>query len=138
MLLAPLEAIDREMGQVLGVLLAAGLVTLVLSAGLAYWLARKTLAPVDKLRRATDAITADHLDQRLRTSNPDDELGRLTRTINAMIARLERSFAEIRRFTADASHELRTPLTALRTEVEVALAQVVVACRPPAASRQHP
>jgi heavy metal sensor kinase len=53
--------------------------------------------------------------------HPDDELGRLSRTINAMIARLERSFAEIRRFTADASHELRTPLTAIRAEAEVAL-----------------
>ena len=40
-----------------------------------------------------------------------------------MIGRLERSFAEIRRFTADASHELRTPLTAIRTEAEVALAK---------------
>jgi len=39
-------------------------------------------------------------------AHPDDELGRLTKTINAMIARLERSFQEIRRFTADASHEL--------------------------------
>lgn len=38
-----------------------------------------------------------------------------------MLARLERSFSEIRRFTADASHELRTPLTALRTEIDVAL-----------------
>jgi heavy metal sensor kinase len=73
------------------------------------------------LRRSTDAVTADRLDRRLPIPNPHDELGRLTQTINAMIARLERSFAEVRRFTADASHELRTPLAALRTEVEVAL-----------------
>jgi two-component system, OmpR family, heavy metal sensor histidine kinase CusS len=92
-----------------------------LSGGLAYWLARKALSPIDRLRQATDAITADQLDQRLPLQNPHDELGLLTGTINAMIARLERSFAEIRRFTADASHELRTPLTALRMEVEVAL-----------------
>jgi heavy metal sensor kinase len=103
------------------VLLAAGPIALLLSAGLAYGLARKALAPVEQLRRSTDAITADRLDQRLTVSNPHDELGLLAGTINAMIARLERSFAEIRRFTADASHELRTPLTALRTEVEVAL-----------------
>src|SRR5205823_2269078 len=61
------------------------------------------------------------LERRLPESNLDDELGQLTQTINAMIARLENSFAEIRRFTADASHELRTPLTAIRTETEVAL-----------------
>jgi heavy metal sensor kinase len=121
MLLAPLEAVDHELDEVRGVLLAAGLVTLLLSGGLAYALARKALAPVDQLRRAADAVTADRLDQRLPVAVPDDELGRLTRTINGMLARLERSFAEIRRFTADASHELRTPLTVLRTEVEVAL-----------------
>jgi heavy metal sensor kinase len=92
-----------------------------LSAALAYWLARQALAPVDQLRRATEAVSADRLDQRLEIANVHDELGLLTRTINAMIGRLERSFAEVRRFTADASHELRTPLTALRTEVEVAL-----------------
>jgi heavy metal sensor kinase len=76
---------------------------------------------VKGLRRATEAITAERLDRRLPVANPGDELGRLTRTINAMIERLERSFAEVRRFTADASHELRTPVTALRSEVEVAL-----------------
>ncbi len=122
-LLAPLEAVDRELSQVRTVLFAAGPLALLLSAGFGYWLARQALAPMARLHRATDAITADHLDQRLPVLNPDDELGRLTRTINAMIARLERSFEEVRRFTADASHELRTPLTILRTELEVALGQ---------------
>src|SRR5439155_18515545 len=63
----------------------------------------------------------DRLDRRLPVPNPGDELGRLAQTVNEMIARLEQSFAEVRRFTADASHELRTPLTAIRTEAEVAL-----------------
>src|SRR5262249_8223479 len=63
------------------------------------------------------------LDSRLPVFHPDDELGQLTKTINGMIARLQRSFQEIQRFTADASHELRTPLTAIRTETEVALAK---------------
>src|SRR5262249_59640865 len=71
--------------------------------------------------RLTEEITADRLDRRLPVTYHQDELGRLTQTINAMIARLERSFAELRRFTADASHELRTPLTAIRSETEVAL-----------------
>jgi heavy metal sensor kinase len=120
-LFTPLEAIDRELAEVRSVLLAAGPVALLLSGGLAYGLARKALAPMESLRRSTDAVTADRLDQRLPVLEPHDELGRLTQTINGMIARLERSFAEVRRFTADASHELRTPLTILRTEVEAAL-----------------
>src|SRR5205823_1033101 len=86
-----------------------------------YFLARRALAPVEQLRRRTREITADRLDRRLPVPNPDDELGRLAQTVNEMIARLERSFAEVRRFTADASHELRTPLTAIRTEAEIAL-----------------
>src|SRR4029077_9535941 len=88
---------------------------------ISYLLARKALSPIKQLHRLTGEITADSLDRRLPVAHPADELGRLTQTINAMIGRLERSFAEIRRFTADASHELRTPLTAIRTEAEVAL-----------------
>jgi two-component system heavy metal sensor histidine kinase CusS len=102
LLLAPLEAVDRELERTRAVLLAAGPAALLLSAGFGWWLARKALAPVDQLRRATEAVTAERLDRRLSVVNPGDELGRLTQTINAMIARLERSFAEIRRFTADA------------------------------------
>jgi heavy metal sensor kinase len=121
LLLAPLADADLALRQLLGVLLVAVPVALALSAGLGYLLARKALAPVDRLRRSTEEITADRLDRRLPVANPTDELGRLAQTLNAMIGRLERSFAEVRRFTADASHELRTPLTAIRTEAEVAL-----------------
>ncbi|HYV97502.1 MAG TPA: HAMP domain-containing sensor histidine kinase [Gemmatimonadaceae bacterium] len=50
-----------------------------------------------------------------------DSLGRLTHTLNEMIARLEQSFSALRRFTGDASHELKTPLTVLRADVERAM-----------------
>jgi heavy metal sensor kinase len=129
--LAPLAEADRELGQLLLVLLTAGPVALALSGGLAYLLARKALAPVEQLHRMTATITADRLDRRLPVAG-EDELGRLARTINAMIARLERSFAEVRRFTADASHELRTPLAAIRAEAELALNRAAPAADPQA------
>jgi heavy metal sensor kinase len=122
-IMAALDDVDHELGEVGTVLVTAVPIMLLLSAGLGYALARKALAPMERLRRSTAEITADRLDRRLPVVNPRDELGRLTETFNAMIGRLERSFAEIRRFTADASHELRTPLTAIRTEAEVALSK---------------
>jgi two-component system heavy metal sensor histidine kinase CusS len=123
LLLAPLADVDHELGELLVALATAVPVALVLCGGVAYLLARKALAPVGQLHRLTAEITAERLDRRLPVERPDDELGRLARTINDMIARLERSFAEVRRFTADASHELRTPLAAIRAEAEVALAK---------------
>jgi heavy metal sensor kinase len=120
-LMAPLAEVDHELGRLLTVLLTAVPVMLALSGGLGYVLARKALAPVQQLRRSTEGITADRLDRRLPIANPGDELGRLAQTFNALMGRLEHSFAEVRRFTADASHELRTPLTAIRAEAEVAL-----------------
>jgi heavy metal sensor kinase len=120
-LLAPLDEVDRELSRLRAALLLAVPVALAVAGGLAYLLARKALAPVEELRRSTRAITADRLDRRLPVPNPGDEFGGLAQAINDMIGRLGQSFAEIRRFTADASHELRTPLTAIRTEAEVAL-----------------
>jgi heavy metal sensor kinase len=122
-LMAPLEEVDREMGLVRTALLLAVPAALAVCGGWGYMMARKALAPMERLRRSTEEITASRLDRRLPVANTHDELGRLTQTVNAMIARLERSFAEIRRFTADASHELRTPLTVIRTEAEVTLSK---------------
>src|SRR5438876_5408220 len=67
------------------------------------------------------SINAERLNDRLPVDNPDDELGRLATVFNDTLTRLEASFEQLRRFTADASHELRTPLTAIRSVGEVGL-----------------
>jgi heavy metal sensor kinase len=66
-------------------------------------------------------LTAEDLAQRVPRRGSGDELDRLAETLNAMLARLEATFAQMRRFAADAAHELRTPLTALQGSIEVAL-----------------
>jgi len=83
--------------------------------------ARRALAPVEDLTRRAREITAESLAQRLPVGNPSDELGQLALVFNELLARLEASFAQLKRFTADAAHELRTPLTAIRSRGEVAL-----------------
>jgi heavy metal sensor kinase len=86
-----------------------------------YSLARRALAPVDRMAERARSITAERLKDRLPVDNPDDELGRLATVFNETLGRLESSFEQMRRFTADASHELRTPLTAIRSVGEVGL-----------------
>jgi heavy metal sensor kinase len=94
----------------------------VASAGGAF-LAGRALGPIDSITQAARRISAADLSQRLNLPLPDDEVGRLARTFDEMIARLEEGFRRQRQFTADASHELRTPLTAIKGQVEVALSR---------------
>ena len=86
-----------------------------------YSLARRALAPLDRMTERARTINAERLEDRLPVDNPHDELGRLATVFNDTLGRLESSFDQMRRFTSDASHELRTPLTAIRSVGEVGL-----------------
>jgi two-component system, OmpR family, sensor kinase len=92
------------------------IVALAISGG--YVLMRRALRPVDEIRQKAAQITSRNLSERLPVVHTGDELERLATDLNRMIERLEESFQQINRFSADASHELRTPLTVLQGELE--------------------
>ncbi len=121
LLAADLAAARETIGALLVAYGVALPVVLLVIAGGSWWIARRALAPVAAITAAARAITADKLAARLPAPRAEDEIARLTRVLNDMFDRLERSFAQARRFSADTSHELRTPLTILRGEAEEAL-----------------
>ena len=85
------------------------------------WLAiGRALAPVNAIRVRADAISGQSLDLRVPTPPREDEIGRLARTVNQMLGRLQTSAESQRRFVADAAHELRSPIASLRMQLETA------------------
>lgn len=104
-------------------LVALGFV-LVVAGGGGWWIARRALKPVTALGDAAEQITAARLDRRIPEVGADEEFARLIRVFNAMLGRLEGSYLQAVRFSADASHELKTPLAVIQGEVETALSSV--------------
>jgi len=94
---------------------------ILLSGLFVYRVTKGALSPLTSMVRRAEAITAAQLNERLPVMEPEDELAVTARAFNDLLARLESSFAQLRRFTADASHELRTPLSSLRSTGEVCL-----------------
>lgn len=114
-----LTGVDRVLGQVTGALAVAAVAGALLAALAGRAVARAALRPVDQLSAAAERIAGT-----LDLTTPievqgEDEIARLARSFNAMIAALGAARAQQQQLVADAGHELRTPLTSLRTNLEL-------------------
>ena len=116
-----LEDRNETLGNLSRLLLIGGPIALLLASLAGYGVTSLALRPVERMRRRAGAISTAEPGMRLPVPRTDDEIGRLGRTLNEMLARLETAFQRERTFVSDASHELRTPLTVLKTELELAL-----------------
>ena len=121
-----LEAENRTLGELSGLFFFISLIVLVLIGLFARLLIQISLKPLREVEVTAAAIAEGDLSARLPESKPTTEVGRLTKSLNTMLGRIEESFAvrvasesRLRRFAADASHELRTPLTAIRGFAEL-------------------
>lgn len=122
-----LDDVNATVGRLVTVCISAGVLLLLLLAGLGYALIHASLRPLVQVENTAAAIAAGDLSQRVPQRDPRTEVGRLSAALNGMLARIESAFSaqaaseanaraseeRMRRFIADASHELRTPLTSI-------------------------
>jgi two-component system OmpR family sensor kinase len=117
----PLNEVQATLRRLMGVELLVSFVVLGLVAGLALWLVRIGLQPLEGMGETAGAIAAGDLTRRVEPADEKTEVGRLGIALNTMLSHIESAFEQrrrseerLRRFVADASHELRTPLTSIR------------------------
>lgn len=114
-----------ETTRIVAGLLAAGLPILLGLVAVTTWrVVGRALAPVDAIRAEVEEISASQLHRRVPDPGGEDEIARLARTMNQMLARLAAAQAKQRRFVSDASHELRSPVASIKANAEVAQAAI--------------
>jgi two-component system, OmpR family, sensor kinase len=116
----PLAQVDSGLADLARLMLMAGAIATLAALGGGWWLAGRALHPVSVMVREVNAIETGDLARRLDVPAANDELGRLGRTLNAMLDRVAETVRRERRFVAAASHDLRTPIATLQTELELA------------------
>ncbi|TDD62857.1 HAMP domain-containing histidine kinase [Kribbella antibiotica] len=149
-----LHDVDRTVQRLVGIQAAAGLILLVLLAGVGTYVVRRSLRGLEDVEHTAVAIAGGDLGRRIPERDPRTEVGRLSLALNQMLVQIENAFAQrtasefaariseetarrseedakqsedrMRRFVADASHELRTPLTSIRGFAELSRQRGVV------------
>jgi two-component system OmpR family sensor kinase len=129
----PLDATNNTLNRLLFIELIVSGAALIAAVLLGWWLVRVGLRPLEEVERTAESIAEGELDHRVPGENGKTEVGRLARTINIMLSRIQRAFDErdateaelrasegrLRQFVADASHELRTPVSAVSAYAEM-------------------
>jgi len=122
----PLTDVNETLGRLAAVMVLVSLAVLVGLCGLAWWIVRQGLRPLDDMAATAGAIAGGDLTQRVTPADERSEVGRLGLALNTMLGEIEAAFTartasegRLRRFLADASHELRTPLTSIRGYAEI-------------------
>lgn len=117
----PMYQVDVAVEKTSNLLFSIGLLSTFVSSGVAYLAVTRQFQPLRRVEQTAAAIAAGDLSRRVKVENPSTEVGRLSRSLNAMLSHIESAFAsrtqsekKMRRFVADASHELRTPLVTIR------------------------
>jgi two-component system OmpR family sensor kinase len=123
---ADLADANGIIGSFASIFLGFGLVVVILSAALTRLLVTSTFKPLRDVEATAARFAGGDFSQRLSGATPNTEVGRLSGSLNAMLSRIDRAFADraatisqMRRFVGDASHELRTPLVSVRGYAEL-------------------
>ncbi len=116
----PLRGLESTVQQFIWYAVAIGVIVLLVCAALGWYLVGRTFRPLTRIEDTAAQIAGGDLTRRVAVPDTEDEVASLSRSLNAMLGRIEQSFAvreaneaKMRRFIADASHELRTPLAAV-------------------------
>ncbi len=117
----PYENINLTMERLAVVIAGVAILAVTLGTMIAYWTVTRSFGPLSRVEKTAAAIAAGDLSRRVEIENSATEVGRLSGSLNTMLAHIEHAFAartaseqKMRRFVADASHELRTPLVTIR------------------------
>jgi two-component system heavy metal sensor histidine kinase CusS len=114
----PLHTVRTVMEGYVEVSAALIAIMLAVSAAIGFGLSRLALQPLRLIQATANRIRSDNLSERIAVADVRDEISNLAKLLNQMFDRLESSFNQTRRFTADASHELKTPLSLMRLQAE--------------------
>ncbi|RMH61531.1 MAG: HAMP domain-containing protein [Calditrichaeota bacterium] len=117
----PIQRVQTELDSLLRLIVMANIIGILLIGGSGYFLTRRVLSPIRDITRKAREISETRMDERLPIVHGEDELGRLSQTLNNLLERLQQAFRAQQVFISDITHELKTPLSMMRTHWEAEL-----------------